>query len=361
MTRRLFRLVSPSTTAVAPRAMVFSPRLIVCMSTRIICPVSIILHVLCKPIPCAPPDTFDYTSSPAQCRVHKRACSKKEMGPQARHWGYCLLLVSLFSPSITLCFSCLYTMPNTTSPKLRSGFVISLDACLRYLGSFKGHGFSFANVRPSNSRTRNLLKKEMCDEERSMEAREDLESAQIERVHDYFRHLRRKAPEELRVRLVLPHSERWHLFNSFDLQSFSCGISAFIHIVKHEKFGERHKTCLYLPTGTANSVEDSGPTNLDCKRLRIFLETTSSLLGESADYNAAKFTPFDFTFSTIPAIALFEPIFSAEELKVCYGSSWRKLVRFAAAYVHSSFLRRRNLRRRGVELSSSMGFRSVNF
>ena len=143
----------------------------------------------------------------AQCRVHKRTCSKKEMGPEARHRGYCLLLVSLFSPSFTLCLSRLYIMPNTTSPKLRSGFVISLDACLRYLGSFKGHGFSFANVRPSNSRTHNLLK-EMCDEERGMGAQEDLESAQIERVHDYFRHLRRKAPEELRVRLVLPHSER---------------------------------------------------------------------------------------------------------------------------------------------------------
>ena len=151
------------------------------------------------------------------------------------------------------------------------------------------------------------------------------------------------------------------MFSNFNFKSFSCSVSAFIHIVKHEKFGERHKTCLYLPTGTASSVENSGPTNLDCKRLRIFLETTSSLLGETADCNAAKFTPFDFTFSTIPAIALFEPIFSAEELKVCYGSSWRKLVRFAAAYVHSFFLRRRNLRRRGVKPSSSMGFQSVNF
>ncbi len=219
-------------------------------------------------------------------------------------------------------------MPNTANLKLRSGFIISLDACLRYLRS---RGFTFTDVQPSNHHDHrsNEQIEAMCDEERRMEERQDLESAQIERVRSNFRHLRRKAPEEVRVRLVLPHGEHL-LYNNLNFKPCSHSFAAFISIIKHKKFGERLQKSLFLPTGTADSVEAEA-TSIDYDRLRIFIDTTSGLLGQHTDNQGADFTPNDFTFDIIPAAALFQPVFNTKELKVCCGPHSEESIPFAIA------------------------------
>ncbi|KAM5543005.1 hypothetical protein V8D89_003389 [Ganoderma adspersum] len=177
-------------------------------------------------------------------------------------------------------------MPGATNLKLRRGFIISLDGCMRYLGP-AGHGFSFTDVESCSNYSRERQER-MCEEERKMRAQDDLESDQIRRVHDLFRHLRQ-------YWLVLPHT--------------------FIGIIKHERFGERHQQRLFLPTGSCDSASFEGATLLDFSRLWTFIKTTYNLLSNDDNKESAKFTASDFTFITIPANAVFEPVFNDSELK----------------------------------------------
>ncbi|KAI1793600.1 hypothetical protein LXA43DRAFT_1081199 [Ganoderma leucocontextum] len=187
-------------------------------------------------------------------------------------------------------------MLDITRYKYRCGYIIDLESCKRYFAV--GHQLSYDHIKPCVNHGYGKGKK-LSAAERRLYLDEDLQLQLSQDFPSSFRHLRRKAPPEVRLRLVLLHS--------------------WMREVQHEnpKFGERLHSGLFLPTdsGTGAKFREAGPTDVDRQRLEMFVETMNALLKQDADHEPARFTPADFAFETIPERAVSGPLLDADEMK----------------------------------------------
>ena len=141
-----------------------------------------------------------------------------------------------------------------------------------------------------------------------------------------------------RVRVALTH---W-----FPLLLHS---AAWMREIPHEnpKFGKWLHHGLFIPTdsGIGSKFREGGPTDVDRERLQMFIDTMNGLLKQGVgDVEGARFTSADFTFETIPELALSGPLFDDKEMDVSTDNS---SVSPAPCLIRAAVFGRRNCCPRG--------------
>ncbi|KAI1787958.1 hypothetical protein LXA43DRAFT_1027049, partial [Ganoderma leucocontextum] len=207
-------------------------------------------------------------------------------------------------------------MSNSANTFFRAGYVTSLDAWKRYLAD--GHNIHFRarddteadedssddededadGDEDEDEEEQQISRPPISEEERTMLEESEARFRFISRSRGTFRGLYRRAPLEVRTRIVLPHS--------------------FTRIVKLPQGGKFYEWNMFIPTGWSGaSMRTRGPSNVDRERIQTFIDGANSLIKDDARREAGGFTLSepDFKFDRVPDSAVTRPLLSAKELK----------------------------------------------